>query len=159
MSNQPSPATFPTSADWPTTNEPTRSQPVEFDRAILYVTTIKKRFADEPETFKAFLEILHTYQNEQGSISSKQVLDQVSFLFRDYPDLLREFTLFLPDEVQEQAKEELNKAAEKAQQRQAEMGQEGACAAKTDPRPSSSSSSWPPTWNISNPKHPIQRKR
>ncbi|RHY64123.1 hypothetical protein DYB34_006257, partial [Aphanomyces astaci] len=94
-------------------------QPVEFDHAILYVTTIKKRFADEPETYKAFLEILHTYQKEQGSI--KQVLDQVSFLFRDHPDLLREFTFFLPDAVQEQAKERLNKAAEKAQLRQAKL--------------------------------------
>ena len=37
-------------------------QPVEFDHAINYVTTIKKRFASEPETYKKFLEILHTYQ-------------------------------------------------------------------------------------------------
>mmetsp|Transcript_17587 Transcript_17587/g.52094 ORF Transcript_17587/g.52094 Transcript_17587/m.52094 type:complete len:294 (-) Transcript_17587:2116-2997(-) len=76
--------------------------PVEFDHAITYVTTIKKRFAHEPETYKAFLEILHTYQKEQRSI--KDVLEQVSQLFADHSDLLKEFTYFLPDAVQEQAK-------------------------------------------------------
>ncbi|CAM9790345.1 unnamed protein product, partial [Scytosiphon promiscuus] len=39
--------------------------PAEFDHAITYVTTIKKRFSHEPQTYKAFLEILHTYQKEQ----------------------------------------------------------------------------------------------
>ncbi|KAE9353784.1 hypothetical protein PF008_g4823 [Phytophthora fragariae] len=97
------------------------TNPVEFDHAIHYVTTIKQRFADEPETYKEFLAILHTYQKEQRSI--RQVLDQVSHLFRDHPDLLREFTFFLPDAVQEQAKERLNRAAEKAQQRKDQMAQ------------------------------------
>jgi len=69
---------------------------------IFQVTTIKKRFAHEPEIYKAFLEILHTYQKEQRSI--KDVLEQVSQLFADHSDLLREFTYFLPDAVQEQAK-------------------------------------------------------
>ncbi|TDH69646.1 uncharacterized protein CCR75_009284 [Bremia lactucae] len=95
------------------------TNPVEFDHAIHYVTTIKQRFADEPETYKEFLAILHTYQKEQRSI--RQVLDQVSHLFRDHPDLLREFTFFLPDAVQEQAKERLNRAAEKAQLRKDQM--------------------------------------
>lgn len=95
------------------------TNPVEFDHAIHYVTTIKQRFADEPETYKEFLAILHTYQKEQRSI--RQVLDQVSYLFRDHPDLLREFTFFLPDAVQEQAKERLNRAAEKAQLRKDQM--------------------------------------
>ena len=80
-------------------------QPVEFDHAINYVTTIKKRFASEPNTYKSFLEILHTYQKEQRGI--KEVLDEVSRLFADHPDLLREFTYFLPDAVQAQAKAQL----------------------------------------------------
>lgn len=37
----------------------------EFDYAIKYVTTIKRRFCDDPGTYKAFLDILHTYQREQ----------------------------------------------------------------------------------------------
>mmetsp|Transcript_17634 Transcript_17634/g.55166 ORF Transcript_17634/g.55166 Transcript_17634/m.55166 type:complete len:970 (-) Transcript_17634:192-3101(-) len=79
------------------------------------VTTIKKRFAHEPETYKAFLEILHTYQKEQRSI--KDVLEQVSQLFADHADLLKEFTYFLPDAVQEQAKERLSRAARESEMR------------------------------------------
>lgn len=100
--------------------------PVEFDHAITYVTTIKKRFAHEPETYKAFLEILHTYQKEQRSI--KDVLEQVSQLFADHSDLLREFTYFLPDAVQEQAKERLSRAARESELRRASKGSSGSAA-------------------------------
>jgi paired amphipathic helix protein Sin3a len=121
----PPPGSIPRQAIAPAPPKPQKPKPkaprasnsshVEFDHAIHYVTTIKQRFANEPETYKAFLEILHTYQKEQRSI--RQVLDQVSFLFRDHPDLLREFTFFLPDAVQDQAKKRLHYAAEKAQMR------------------------------------------
>ncbi len=43
----------------PPTSEPS---PVEFDSAISYVNKIKNRFLDYPEIYRAFLEILHTYQ-------------------------------------------------------------------------------------------------
>lgn len=89
---------------------------VEFDHAIMYVTNIKKRFASQPRTYHTFLEILHTYQKEQRGI--KEVLEQVSSLFADHPDLLREFTFFLPDAVQEQAKERLSRAAAEAEAKQ-----------------------------------------
>jgi histone deacetylase complex regulatory component SIN3 len=51
--------------------------PVEFKQAKDYVTTIKKRFANEPHqaTYKAFLKILHHYQEEQRNIMD--VLEQV----------------------------------------------------------------------------------
>ncbi|EQC35298.1 hypothetical protein SDRG_07523 [Saprolegnia diclina VS20] len=136
----------------PATPAPAPPQPVEFDHAISYVTTIKKRFADEPETYKAFLEILHTYQKEQGSI--KQVLDQVSYLFRDHPDLLREFTFFLPDAVQDQARDRLHKAAERAQARQLKLqmtsGKEKKVGKKKDKKES------PP--QVASPKKPESTK-
>lgn len=91
--------------------------PLEFDHAINYVTTIKKRFSSEPETYKKFLEILHTYQKEQRGI--KEVLDEVSVLFEDHPDLLKEFTYFLPDAVQAQAKAQLDQAAKESEARKA----------------------------------------
>eukprot|EP00629_Pelagomonadales_sp_RCC1024_P013041 CAMPEP_0119279682 /NCGR_PEP_ID=MMETSP1329-20130426/21296_1 /TAXON_ID=114041 /ORGANISM="Genus nov. species nov., Strain RCC1024" /LENGTH=199 /DNA_ID=CAMNT_0007280237 /DNA_START=244 /DNA_END=840 /DNA_ORIENTATION=- len=72
-------------------DEPPR-QPVEFDNAIAYVTAIKKRFEHQPETYKAFLEVLHTYQREQKGI--QEVLRRVAELFKDHADLLREFTYF-----------------------------------------------------------------
>ena len=59
-------------------------QPVEFDHAINYVTTIKKRFAAHPEIYRKFLEILHTYQKEQKSI--KDVYEEVS---RTLPEFTR----------------------------------------------------------------------
>ena len=89
--------------------------PVEFDHAINYVTTIKKRFAGEPDIYKKFLEILHTYQKEQRGI--KEVLDEVSVLFADHPDLLKEFTYFLPDAVQAQAKAQLDAVAKESEAR------------------------------------------
>ena len=58
-------------------------QAVEFDHAISYVTTIKRRFANDPNTYHSFLEILHTYQKEQRGI--KEVLEQVAHLFQDHP--------------------------------------------------------------------------
>lgn len=88
---------------------------MEFDHAINYVTTIKRRFASEPDTYKKFLEILHTYQKEQRGI--KEVLDEVSLLFADHPDLLKEFTYFLPDAVQAQAKAQLEQVAKEAEAR------------------------------------------
>jgi len=90
-------------------------QPLEFDHAINYVTTIKKRFSNEPETYKKFLEILHTYQKEQRGI--KEVLEEVSVLFAEHPDLLKEFTYFLPDAVQAEAKAQLEIVAAEAEAR------------------------------------------
>jgi len=74
-------------------------------KAITYVTTIRNRFNTEPEIYLSFLKILHTYQYKQLGI--KEVLEQVESLFAGHPDLLMEFTCFLPDSVQEQAKERL----------------------------------------------------
>lgn len=96
--------------------QPQQQQPgMEFDHAINYVTTIKKRFSNEPETYKKFLEILHTYQKEQRGI--KEVLEEVSDLFSEHPDLLKEFTYFLPDAVQAEAKVQLDQAAKEAEAR------------------------------------------
>lgn len=45
------------------------------------------------------------------------MLEQITDLFADEPDLLREFTYFLPDTVQAQAKERLDRAAVEAEVR------------------------------------------
>lgn len=87
-----------------------QNQPVEFNHAISYVNKIKNRFHNQPEKYKRFLEILHTYQKEQkinkevGTIASPnkllteaEVYTQVAKLFDKQEDLLREFGQFLPD--------------------------------------------------------------
>lgn len=98
-------------------------QQLQQQHAIQYVTTIRNRFQKEPDTYRAFLRILHTYQKEQKGI--KDVLEQVSQLFADHPDLLMEFTYFLPDAVQEQAKERLQRAASEAEARKRRNMQAG----------------------------------
>ena len=94
-----------------------QGKPPEFDHAIGYVTKIKGRFGGDPSTYREFLEILHSYQKQKESI--KDVLDKVSVLFQDHPDLLQDFTYFLPDAVQPQAKERLSRAAARSRERQA----------------------------------------
>lgn len=68
---------------------------VEFDQAITYVNKIKERFANDERVYKAFLEILNMYRKGQKTIY--QVYDEVALLFRNHPDLLAEFTFFLPN--------------------------------------------------------------
>lgn len=68
---------------------------VEFNHAISYVNKIKTRFANQPDIYKQFLEILQTYQREQKPIG--EVYEQVTQLFSSSPDLLNDFKQFLPD--------------------------------------------------------------
>lgn len=69
--------------------------PIEFNHAISYVNKIKTRFANQPDIYKHFLEILQTYQRDQKSIG--EVYEQVTVLFQNAPDLLDDFKQFLPD--------------------------------------------------------------
>ena len=60
-----------------TTAVPIKQHQLQQQHAITYVTTIRNRFSNEPETYRAFLKILHTYQKEQKGI--KDVLEQVRY--------------------------------------------------------------------------------
>ncbi|XP_013857067.1 paired amphipathic helix protein Sin3a [Austrofundulus limnaeus] len=93
----------------PTAGPPLQNnQPVEFNHAINYVNKIKNRFQGQPDIYKAFLEILHTYQKEQRNakeaggnytpaLTEQEVYTQVARLFKNQEDLLSEFGQFLPD--------------------------------------------------------------
>eukprot|EP00047_Mylnosiga_fluctuans_P012588 m.27016 g.27016 ORF g.27016 m.27016 type:complete len:1120 (+) comp4360_c0_seq1:36-3395(+) len=85
------------SAEAPAARPGSPKQRLEFNHAINYVNKIKNRFANQLEIYKAFLEILHTYQKEQKSI--QEVYNQVATLFSAHPDLLEEFSQFLPEAV------------------------------------------------------------
>ncbi|KFB39741.1 hypothetical protein ZHAS_00007434 [Anopheles sinensis] len=104
--------TVPTAASTTTTvvaAVATTNQPVEFNHAISYVNKIKNRFHSEPEKYKRFLEILHTYQKEQKTykegaqaggcmtnskqLTEAEVYTQVAQLFDNQEDLLREFVV------------------------------------------------------------------
>ncbi|EEH46498.2 transcriptional regulator SIN3 [Paracoccidioides brasiliensis Pb18] len=87
--------------------------PVEFNHAISYVNKIKNRFADSPDTYKQFLEILQTYQRESKPI--QDVYAQVTILFNSAPDLLEDFKQFLPESAaQAKAQAAARQSAEEA---------------------------------------------
>merc|ERR1719171_3294091 len=101
--NSINPNTLPT----PGGNQP-GNQPVEFNHAINYVNKIKNRFQGQPDVYKQFLEILHTYQKDQRAIkeghqptgrflTEGEVFAQVAKLFQNQEDLLNEFSQFLPE--------------------------------------------------------------
>ena len=86
------------------------------NHAISYITNIRNRFKDDPETYRSFLRILNNYQKESKGI--KEVLENVTQLLRDHPDLLAEFVFFLPVSVREKAKERLKKTGTAGQREQ-----------------------------------------
>lgn len=72
-----------------------RGSNVQFNRAVSFVEKIKNRFSNQPETYRSFLSLLHSFHRDQRGI--KDVYIQVQQLFRNETDLLEEFSLFLPD--------------------------------------------------------------
>ncbi|KAH0707948.1 paired amphipathic helix protein Sin3-like 2 [Solanum tuberosum] len=68
---------------------------VEFEEAISFVNKIKTRFQNDDHVYKSFLDILNMYRKEHKGID--EVYREVAVLFSDHPDLLDEFTRFLPD--------------------------------------------------------------
>lgn len=66
----------------------------EFNHAIQYLNKIKMRFDGDPTKYKTFLDILQAYQKQQ---QPPDVYIQVQMLFKDAPDLLKEFKDFLPN--------------------------------------------------------------
>ncbi|XP_012253699.2 paired amphipathic helix protein Sin3a isoform X2 [Athalia rosae] len=108
----------------PNSGQTQQSQPVEFNHAINYVNKIKNRFQGQPDKYKRFLEILHTYQKEQRNLKESghlgtgggtavggsgkhlteaEVYSQVAKLFENQEDLLAEFGQFLPDATNQQS--------------------------------------------------------
>lgn len=85
---------------------------------------MQNRFQGQPDKYKRFLEILHTYQKEQRSLKESghmgagsasntatggkhlteaEVYSQVAKLFENQEDLLAEFGQFLPDATNQQS--------------------------------------------------------
>ncbi|OQV17788.1 putative Paired amphipathic helix protein Sin3a [Hypsibius exemplaris] len=76
------------------------SKGVEFDYAINYVNKIKGRFQDQPHKYKRFLEILHDYQGKlraERPLDETDVYKEVGRLFGEHPDLMNDFSRFLPN--------------------------------------------------------------
>ncbi|XP_016561469.1 paired amphipathic helix protein Sin3-like 2 isoform X3 [Capsicum annuum] len=66
----------------------------EFEEAISFVNKIKARFQSDVHVYKSFLDLLNMYRKERKGIN--EVYHEVAVLFNDHPDLLDEFSRFLP---------------------------------------------------------------
>ncbi len=77
------------------TDQPKTATNVDFNRAHTYVVKIKNRFANQPEVYKQFLDILHNCHNQKHPIP--EVLEQVSALFKGHEDLIEGFKIFIPE--------------------------------------------------------------
>eukprot|EP01105_Mastigella_eilhardi_P019843 TRINITY_DN4688_c0_g1_i3.p1 TRINITY_DN4688_c0_g1~~TRINITY_DN4688_c0_g1_i3.p1 ORF type:complete len:261 (-),score=78.96 TRINITY_DN4688_c0_g1_i3:31-813(-) len=66
----------------------------EIEQARNYVRKVKSRFHDQPQIYKQFLEILHSYHTEHHSMAD--VHSSVVCLFAGHPDLVSGFADFLP---------------------------------------------------------------
>lgn len=81
----------------------------DIDRALYYVQRVKNRYANDPEKYKAFLEILSPGELAGVCVTGflvrldsyvtpqENVLHRVQRLFKDDPDLIQGFYHFLPD--------------------------------------------------------------
>ncbi|KAK4367491.1 hypothetical protein RND71_011283 [Anisodus tanguticus] len=72
---------------------PTKS--TEFEQAVSLVNKIKKRLRNVDHAYKSFIDIVCSHRKEHKDIN--EVYHEVSIILNDHPDLLDEFTRFLPD--------------------------------------------------------------
>ncbi|KAM7250897.1 hypothetical protein ACFE04_022780 [Oxalis oulophora] len=77
--------------------EPPQPKPVDLQEALDLVNKIKARYSVHDPTYKSFLAIMSHYKRQQ--ISIPEVYQKVATLFEDHPDLLVDFTHFLPETI------------------------------------------------------------
>ena len=68
-------------------------QPILND-ALTYLDQVKVRFADQPEVYNKFLDIMKEFKGQV--IDTPGVIDRVSSLFSGHPQLIQGFNTFLP---------------------------------------------------------------
>lgn len=79
-----------------TTTTNNNSNHTDYNRAISYVSEIKRRFQETPQRYFAFLDLLHSYQQNRWSLS--RVLEEAVTLFAPHHlDLLQGLLKFFPD--------------------------------------------------------------
>ena len=62
--------------------------------AISYLDQIKHKFRHEPNSYRHFLYIMNEFKRHY--IDADEVIKRVNSLFRDHPDLIMGFLMFLP---------------------------------------------------------------
>ncbi|KAJ7162068.1 hypothetical protein C8R46DRAFT_1193867 [Mycena filopes] len=72
------------------------------DPAVQYVLKIKQRC--HPDTYHQFLHILSKYHHKPDTIDEEELSNQIARLFKDAPDLRSEFRIFMPGDLELEAK-------------------------------------------------------
>ena len=65
-----------------------------FQDALSYLDQVKVQFADHPDVYNKFLDIMKDFKS--GAIDTPGVIDRVSTLFSGNPNLIQGFNTFLP---------------------------------------------------------------
>ncbi|KAG6889641.1 hypothetical protein C0995_015756 [Termitomyces sp. Mi166 len=68
---------------------------------VQYLQKIKQRC--NPETYRQFLDILSHYPLNPNSIDKEEISRQIARLFKDAPDLISDFRIFVPERLRDQA--------------------------------------------------------
>jgi hypothetical protein len=102
---------------------------------------IKARFAKQPEAYKAFLDLMNSYQKERMTL--QEVYAQVSHLLEGHADLISDFSQFLPVPVKaasEMAASEMAASEMAASDAASEMEVEVEVDARPPPAPAAAAS-------------------
>ena len=67
---------------------------VDILSAILYLDQVKSKFLGQPRTYSNFVSVLKKLETK--SISTAEVMTQVSLLFKGHPELIVDFITFFP---------------------------------------------------------------
>ncbi|CAD5206442.1 unnamed protein product [Bursaphelenchus okinawaensis] len=74
---------------------PSRNRPLMVDDALQYLEQVRQQFADNPEVYSNFLEVMKDFKSQE--IDTQGVIRRVSQLFVDHPNLITGFNTFLPN--------------------------------------------------------------
>lgn len=69
-------------------------RPLNVKDALTYLDQVKVKFADQPEVYNRFLDIMKEFKSQ--AIDTPGVIERVSTLFRGHPQLISGFNTFLP---------------------------------------------------------------
>ncbi|GAA5803581.1 hypothetical protein HPULCUR_009064 [Helicostylum pulchrum] len=69
-------------------------RPLNVKDALTYLDQVKVKFADQPEVYNRFLDIMKEFKSQ--AIDTPGVIERVSTLFRGHPLLISGFNTFLP---------------------------------------------------------------
>ncbi|PIL27730.1 hypothetical protein GSI_10883 [Ganoderma sinense ZZ0214-1] len=68
--------------------------PFDVREVITYVQSVQQEFAEQPEVYAEFLDILKDFRLQR--IDTQAVVERVSSLFQGHPALLQGFSVFIP---------------------------------------------------------------